>query len=465
MTRRNAADRALAIAATLVIAAYFWRLVRPTLRLYFTPDDSMNLFRAWDAPVADLVRANLLFFVSSHFIRPLAEAWYRVIYSFAGFNPRPFHAALLVILLINIWLTYAVARRLAGSREVGALAALIGCYNVRLADIYFDTGYIYDVLCYCFFFAAFLLYMRVRQSGRALKATQLATVWLLFVCALNSKEIAVTLPAFLLIYELLYHGRKWQAAGVAATAITAAVFIAGRSLGSDSLLHNTAYQPSFTIHQFLVTSCSFMADMLNRLDQGFPAWGTLAIWLAMLGIALLLRSRPLQFAWLFLMISPLPIAFILPRGAAQYYLPWFGWTLFMAALIAEIGSRIAPGFRYRGAVVFAAVLLILYPYNKRQEWQKVAYAATEEGAGYHVIVDQLHALHPSLPPRSRLYFVNDPIAPDIFDLLFLVRLSYHDDKIVVDRARQMKQPPSPQQIAAYDHVFDYRAGRFVEIKP
>ena len=102
-------DRCLLTAGALLLAVYFFRLTRASLQVYFTPDDLMNLYRSWIFSVGSLVKANLLFFLSSDFIRPMGSLWYRVIVDFAGFHPYWFHASNLVILAANIWLTYTVA--------------------------------------------------------------------------------------------------------------------------------------------------------------------------------------------------------------------------------------------------------------------------------------------------------------------------------------------------------------------
>jgi len=44
--------------------------------------------------------------------------------------------------------------------------------------------------------------------------------------------------------------------------------------------------------------------------------------------------------------------------------------------------------------------------------------------------------------------------------MFLVRLSYRDDTLEVERAKTMEHPPDAKEIASYDYVFDYRLGRF-----
>ena len=158
------------------------------------------------------------------------------------------------------------------------------------------------------------------------------------------------LPAFLGTYELLYHPpRAWQPATLyrwllregRATLLTGAVavlFVVGRSIGPLSLTHNAAYRPSFTWTQFMLTSRHFAGDFFAMPD--WPAWAVLLLWAALAAIAWFTRSRVLGFAWLFLMLSPLPIAFISPRGAAQYYVCVFGWMLYAAVSAGEV--RLVP---------------------------------------------------------------------------------------------------------------------------
>ena len=103
-------DRLLFTAGALFIGGYFLLLTGHTVHGYFSPDDMMNLYKAWSLPLGLLIKGNLLFFLHSPYYRPLAEAWYRLVYYFAGFNPQPFKVINLLILLANIFLTYSVAR-------------------------------------------------------------------------------------------------------------------------------------------------------------------------------------------------------------------------------------------------------------------------------------------------------------------------------------------------------------------
>ena len=457
MKWRNAAARAL---AALAIGVYFFRLVRPALHAAFSPDDTMNLYRAWSFPLGALVKANLLFFQNSVFYRPIGAAWYRAIYHFAGFHPAAFHIADLLFLAANTFLAYAVARRLSDSRETGMLAALLGCYHTKFAGLYFDTGYIYDVLCCFFYFAAFLVYLRIRQSGRTLSLPALAVCCALLICALNAKEMAVTLPLMLAAYEFLYRPKPADRRSILVTAAIVILFALGRALGPDSLVHNAAYGPVFTAQRLMESTTGFLRELFLTPVSALAA---VILWIAMLAAAWFTRSNALRFAWLYLTIAPLPVAFVLPRGASQYYLVLFGWALYAAAALVEIARRAAPKLpsRVRAPILFIALIALLYPYYKRETWSSVAVFRPGDDLVTSV-AGQLRALHPTLPRAARLYFLDDPIDARIEDLVFIVRLEYRDPSIVVDRFKRAHSRPTDTALAAYDHVFDLRGGRFVE---
>lgn len=472
-------SRALPFLTSLCIAAFFLRFTGPSLHLYFSPDDSMNLYRSWNFPLSWLVKANLLFFLNSPFYRPLVSAWYRSIYYFASFNPAPFHAAILIVLAANVWLTYAVSRRLTDSREIGGLAALLISYHPSFGQLYFDTGFAYDVICYFFYFSAFLLYLRVRQQARVPRLWQWAAFFLLYVCALNSKEMAITLPAFLAIYELLYRRApvgsprelvRWLRSDgrvLIATILVSALFVAGRLLDHrDSLLSINAYVPVFSWERLMATSQTFFTSFFMTPEM-VTSGVILAIWLTMFAVAWITRSRPLRFAWLFLMLSAIPLAFIFPRGTAQYYIPLFGWVLYAATTLVRgtqylwryLPGRVAPLLvALRAPALFIAVGLYLLHYY-RGPWRGNLDGVSLEEEVQRSLVEQLHQLRPALRPGSRILFLDDPYEPS-YQTMFLVLLSYGDRTLQVDLAKTMQHSPDAKEIASYDYVFDYRLGRF-----
>jgi len=471
--------RALPILAALCIAGFFFRFTAPSLQWYFSSDDSMNLYRSWYWPLSSLFKANLLFFLNSPFYRPFVSAWYRTIYYFAGFNPVPFHVIILIAVLANIWLTYTVCRRLTGSREIGALAALLVSYHPGFGSLYFDTGFAYDVICYLLYFSAFLFYMTMREQSCAPRPWKWVAFLVLYICALNSKEMAVTLPACLAIYEILYRNVPWTSAHklgawlksegglLIAVTLGTLLFVAGRGLDrNNSLLSIQPYVPVFTWNRFMATSRNFPSGLFIQRHV-MSGEALLALWSAMLMVAWVSRSRPLRFAWLFLMLSVLPIAFIDPRSPAQYYIPFFGWVLYAATILVcstqflwfLLPNSFAANLSWlRASVLFVTVGALLLHYYRRP-WREDLDALSLGPEQQRFVVEQLHALRPVLRHGSRILFLDDPY-DNPWRMLFLVQLSYHDSSLEVNRAKSMSPPPGAKEVASYDYVFDYHLGRF-----
>ncbi len=97
------------------------------------------------------------------------------------------------ILAVNVYLVYRLARLLGASEWAACLAALVACYHAGLANLYYNTAFVYDALCGCFFLAALVYYCGIRRRGRLLSIGQLAIFATLVLCAMNSKEMALTL--------------------------------------------------------------------------------------------------------------------------------------------------------------------------------------------------------------------------------------------------------------------------------
>jgi hypothetical protein len=483
MKPASAARRVVDILAALALAVYFFRLSRGSLHGFLSPDDITNLYRSCSHPLGLLVRANLLFYEASAFYRPLPSAWYRVTFHFAGLNPLPYHAMNLLILGANMFLTYAVARGLSGSRETGWLATLFASYHRQFNGLYFDTAFIFDVLCYFFYLCTFLIYMRRRDQARFLGGWLLAPWCALYICALNSKEMAVTLPLTLGIYEALYHPPtawrlselwRWlreEGRGMLVAGGMALVFALGRTLGALSLARMSAYQPVFTWERFMATNRQFLGDLFFLVNRFTPTT-VLLVWAVMAALAWATKSRQLRFAWLFLMISMAPVAFIEPRGAAQYYIPLFGWALYLGAALAELGAWLSgriPGIagqwaaRLWGPALLTALLLLFYPYYKSMGWDNVA-SVRVDGEMVRSLSAQIQAMHPTMTQGARLLLLNEADDPVWEDFVKIVRLSYRDHDIRVDRARKMNRKIEDTEAATYDHILAYREGRLVEVQ-
>lgn len=463
----------LAALVCLFIGCYFFVFTRDARFSYFTPDDCLNLYRAWANPAASLWKAGIVFFrVDWSAYRPIPSAWYRLIYDVAGFNPLPFHIANLLVIAADVWLTYCLVRRLTASRETGALAALLLSYHGRFAPLYFDTAFVFDSICFAFYFGALLFYLRIRDQERQMEWRELLVLAALYVCAIDSKEMALTLPAAMMAYEWLYHRdplrsrRQWPrwligpGRGVLLTSALTALCVISRQ-AAGGMAASSDFQPQFSWSRFMETSRSFVTELLF-MNQTIASGMVLLIWLVLFGVAWWSRLKPLKFAWLFIMLSVIPVAFIPPRGTAQYYIPLFGWVLFAALVIVEGTAYIFRTRRLvRAAIVFLAVGLVWARINAGTSWAVNAGSVAQEGERFRYIISGIRNLVPELQQGARVLFTSDPL-DDRWQLTSLMRLDYRDADLKVDQIKFMPEPPSEAQIKGYDRVISYRDCRFYD---
>src|SRR5205823_10188987 len=129
--------------------------------------------------------------------------YYLPLYHFFRLDPLPYRIVQISILAALIPIAYHLARVLADFRSVAFLAVLALCYHPYVANLVFVGAFIYDVLCGFFYLAALTYYIHFREQGVCLCPAQLLIFLLPFVLALDSKEMAVTLPVIILTYEFL----------------------------------------------------------------------------------------------------------------------------------------------------------------------------------------------------------------------------------------------------------------------
>lgn len=468
-------------AFALAIAAYFFFVASDGLRAPFAADDMLAIYTYWHpSPLRFLVSQFLLW---RGYFRPMVGFFYLPVYARYGLNPLPYHALLLLLLLLGAWLMYRLAAALGAAPLAAAVVALIACYHCGLANLYYNTVYVGDVLCGIFYFAALGLYARVRSSGRLLNAPQTAAFLLLYLCALNSKEMAVTLPVLLLVYEWLYRAaRPWPWPAFAAwlrgpgraifwAGILDVLSVYGKAFGRYGLMANAGYQPVYSWARFLdfeqrYLSCIFVRS--ERLD-----WPAVALlWLFVTYFAWR-RPRPLlRFCWFYVVVAPLPIQFLVGRDQANLYVTLPGWAIFAATLFTDSLPAIArvlagePFFRrlrqdrLRALLAALGILLLAFAtasYEKR--W--ITLAIPQLNPLTAQVLAEFRAVAPRVPPASRVVFLDDPW-PDGYDMVFIAELWFRDRKTQV--ALAAKQPLPPALLDQADAVFTWRAGRLVRLR-
>jgi hypothetical protein len=300
------------------------------------------------------------------------------------------------------------------------------------------------------------------------------------VCALNAKEMAVTLPVLLAAYEVIYHwralgesGRHWpwrEGRGVLVTGLLTVPYVIGKLNAAGSLTENPAYRLTISPSRYLHTFHLYLNPLLYQ-EHVFRDPNTIQLLVAMLGIALWQRSRPLLFAWCFLLVSLLPVAFMAHYAAFFLYLPMAGWSLYVAvllvmarrllvSLLVRLGRLQAGRVQLVSMVALPLVLALFLAPHHRQESAKTLRGFENFQPPSRQLAGELLALRPNLPCGARVLFIDQPFAKDEYFLLFLTRLLYRDMSITVEEAPVGPGPPTGH--GRYDAVFTFQQGRLVD---
>jgi hypothetical protein len=481
-----------------VLIAYFLHFALPALRGGFREDEMMNMGICWCAGALKSLLANIvswkLFLCSGcalydlplYLYRPGGALYYLPLYHFFDLNPLPYRIVQISILVASIPLVYYLSRRLASSRSIAFLAVLALCYHPRLASLVFVGAFIYDVLCGFFYFAALAYYVHIRERGLSLQAVQLLGFLALYVMALNCKEMAVTLPVIVLIYEFLRSPgwtdwkaflrwiRTYAAPSLIAGLLTV-FYVYGKTHGSGSLASLDPYRPKYSWHNFMASNAKFVSQLLFAGHTIAPI-ALLFLWALVFIYAFLRRDRTLQLMAFWIVIVPLPLAFIVPvRGDASLYLLLFGWAMIFAkvtfdlitlisefliflgnrALPAATGAIIADASRKVFLRVFRIVATLLVAFAlaafTQKENQRLRVPWLNVGAKTSHVIHTFRSL--GLRPlhgSSILLLLKENLFQNKWNVFFIASLAWNDHslRIWVENVNEL----TPQQQANVDYI-------------
>jgi hypothetical protein len=472
--------RKLALAAFLT--AYFLAFNWGSLRVHFALDDMANIGHYFEYSPGQLVFSNVLPWRGDY--RPLGGLFYIGTYHFAGLNPMPYQAVLLAILLANVYFAYRLVRLLGGGEVGAALVALVCCYHGGMANLYYNAAFVYDAMCCCLYLASLAYYVAIRNRGKLPGAWQTAVFLGIFLCALNAKEMAVSVPVMLLVYEWTYHPpAKWDRAtlmawvrGPARTAWIAAaltlVDIYPKLVGPTAMTAAEGYHPVFTLERVLAFHVGLCQDLFFSWHWT-PGWFLIAGAFAFMAYLAWHRAdRPVRrFLFWYLVVVPWPIEFLPGKREACFALLMVGGAAFVAVvfedavdLAARYVSRefkLPPLGRGILAGVMVAAAVFVWVHDQRLLRLDVGKAPmTTLGWETWDIIQQMRAssFHPR--PGSSVAFLDDPFHN--LDMYYLARLWFHDRSV---RVHVASEPPlSDQDLARMDYVFTFENRKLIRIR-
>src|SRR5579863_10097268 len=93
------------LAVALFLLAWFVYFSRDVLGVHFAPDDMMNIDNFyWSPGPFRLFYSQFLLWRG--YYRPMGGLFYLPVLAVAGLNPAPYHVALSLLLLANVYLVY-----------------------------------------------------------------------------------------------------------------------------------------------------------------------------------------------------------------------------------------------------------------------------------------------------------------------------------------------------------------------
>jgi hypothetical protein len=306
----------------------------------------------------------------------------------------------------------------------------------------------------------------------------------LYIGSLNAKEISVSLPIALLLYELLWHPpaefrlpdwRRWLLGPARVALLSGALTVAyavGITVGPNNLMALESYRPTPSVSLYLERSAWYLRLLSLNVFRPRPS-GILGILVGMLVIACLLRKKHLVFASLMAMVGVLPLAFIPPRNGFAFYVPSVFWSLWAAGTLVAVRGLVVKlltwlasqlGLRRRGLaaalqlatqiVLPLALFAYVAPLNAR-DFEFVQPIIWTSDSRYRRWCQEIHRCLPRIPHGAKVLVLNDPW-PDLgYEAGFMINLSYDDPTIFVRSlqvARTVGDDPDPKK---WDFVLDF----------
>jgi hypothetical protein len=119
-------------------------------------------------------------------------------------------------------------------------------------------------------------------------------------------------------------------------------YIYGKTQGSNALAKVPGYIPDYSWHRFASSNAHFISELFYLVPNHVIIQGMLLVlWVAIFIYAFWRRNRMLELMAFWVVITPLPLAFIPSRGGPCLYLVLFGWAMIFAKLATELINLIS----------------------------------------------------------------------------------------------------------------------------
>jgi hypothetical protein len=253
-------------------------------------------------------------------------------------------------------------------------------------------------------------------------------------------------------------------------AITIA-YLGGRIFSPELGISSTGgYRITLSVSEYLTKAAFYLGELFYAPDWFDTSRAAVTV-LLLLVTAAVSRSRSFLFGALLFLLGILPLAFIPVRVLSAVYLPLAGLSICAAVLLGFACSalrRVSRREVWQSSaflLVFFAAAMLLIRVHPGTEHIYVALGA--EYTRIRETRERLVQLHPTMPRRGRILILNTPFpqySPG-YHTLFLIRLLYRNESLVVDELARLKENRQTPALAEYDVIVSYEQGQLVDVDP
>jgi tetratricopeptide (TPR) repeat protein len=309
------------------------------------------------------------------YYRPIFTVYLMVGWHLFGEWPQYWHLANILMHLIAVYFVFLILEKVTGSLKLTAIATILfAVHPLRVESVAWISG-VTDLFLAVFLLPSFYLYIRYRESGQG---KYLLGSLGLFLLAAFSKEPAVALPIFIIVYEMfvINQGEKlfkrFERGAVYGALFFAmsVVYFVMRYKALGFVFHHSAY----TSHPFgaiLLTIplviCKYLALLV------WPFW---PVKLSLFHATYLVRS-PFSVRFILPLLAVLAITvalwYLRKSNIARFAILWFAVHLLPVLNLSAFGEDFMVQERYVyipsiGFSLLLAMALESFPYERLIGW-------------------------------------------------------------------------------------------------
>jgi len=294
--------------------------------------------------------------------RPVVTLSYFIDYTFWHLNPLGYHLTNILLHAINSVLVFIFALQVFKNRTPAFVSALFFSSYPLFSEVVNAIGFREDLLACMFFILAFICYLKANQQRYILY--YLISLFCYFL-ALFSKEMAITLPIVIVLYDVIFKGYLYMKSKYLyylGYFFVATFYILNRFFFLHNPLESQIPYPQGSFFVNFLTMIHVMASYVKLLflpfhlnaDYVIPFSTSIlkaSFWLSVLlfiaigifSFRLRFQNRHIFFFILWFFVTLIPVMNIIPLGnimAERYlYIPGAGFSMIVACLLSKMQSN------------------------------------------------------------------------------------------------------------------------------